>query len=354
MQLEDLGYNKEFEQVRNEQNLRDFLPGRVISEHKERYTVATENQVFDAEILGNLRFTAASRADFPAVGDWVALQAVDKDFAIIHKIFPRKSVIERQAVGKKGEVQIIAANVDYAFIIQAVDRDFNINRLQRYLAISASVSVEPVIILSKTDLISTEEKEKLLDQIKDRIKNVPVLSISNFSNSGFDELNAFFQRGKTYCFLGSSGVGKSTMINNLLGGDILETGEISAFSNKGKHVTTHRELIVLQNGAIVIDNPGMREVGMADVNSLDQVFDDILEFSGTCRYSDCTHVHESGCAVIEAVQSGLIHKASYENYLRLRKENEHFQSTLVEKKQKEKQFGKILKDYKKQKRKNDM
>ncbi|NQU88220.1 MAG: ribosome small subunit-dependent GTPase A [Mariniphaga sp.] len=353
MLLEELGYNHELEQFRIDQNLKDFEVGRVVTEHKERYIVKTDENVYDSEVIGNLRFTAQDRSDFPAVGDWVAISVFDSSNAVIHKILPRKSVIQRQAVGKEGEIQIIATNVDYAFIVQAADMDFNINRLERYLAISASANVEPIIVLTKTDLIDVAELDSMLNQIKERIDIEFVFTVSNISKTGYEELIKVFIRGKTYCFLGSSGVGKSTLINNLSGQELMKTNSISSSTNKGRHITSHRELILLEKGGILIDNPGMREVGIADLEgSLDNVFDDIKQLSNQCRYANCEHVHEKGCAVLEALESGAINKSSYDNYLKLKKENEHFQSSVAEKRKKDKQFGKMVKDFKKHRNQN--
>jgi ribosome biogenesis GTPase / thiamine phosphate phosphatase len=353
MRLEDLGYNSKFEKYRSDNNLVSFETGRVIAEHKERYIVRTIKGEFEAEITGNMRFTAKSREDFPAVGDWVALTTYDPDFAIIHKILPRFSVIKRQAVGQFGEVQVIAANIDYAFIVQAVDRDYNINRLERYLTICNSSKVRPVIVISKTDLIDQPQTTGILEKIKTRIKDVPVLAISNQSQDGYDKIRAIIEKGKTYCMLGSSGVGKSTLLNNLSGMTIMRTDTISQSIDRGKHVTSHRELIVLENGGILIDNPGMREVGIADsTGGLEITFDSIVTLSQNCKFKDCTHTNEAGCSVIEAVEKGEIEKASYENYLKMLKEKAHFESTAEERRKRDKKFGKIMKNYKKDMNKN--
>jgi ribosome biogenesis GTPase / thiamine phosphate phosphatase len=353
MILEDLGFNDKFEKFRTENNLESFETGRVIAEHKERYIVRTNNGEFEAEITGNMRFTAKSREDFPAVGDWVALTTYDSDFAIIHKILPRFSVIKRQAVGQFGEVQVIASNIDYAFIVQAVDRDFSINRLERYLTICNSSKVQPIIVLSKTDLINQDQINEILENIKTRIKDVQVIAISNQSLDGYDKIKATIEKGKTYCMLGSSGVGKSTLLNNLSGMSIMRTDSISQSTNRGKHVTSHRELIVLGNGGILVDNPGMREVGIADSTSgLEITFDMIVSLSKNCRFKDCTHTNEAGCSVIEAVEKGEIEMASYENYLKLLKEKAHFESTAEERRKRDKKFGKIMKNYKKDMNKN--
>ena len=350
MTLEDLGYNATFEKLRKEKNLVDFEIGRVIAEHKERYVVKNEKGEFEAEITGNLRFTAKTREDFPAVGDWVALLHCDADFAVIHSVMPRTSILSRQAVGKFGEAQIIAANIDFALLVQAVDRDFNVNRLERYLTICYSSKVSPIIVLTKTDLIDTENLHDIVDKIKQRIKNIPVFAISNETKDGYDSINGLMEKGKTYCLLGSSGVGKSTLMNNLTGKNIMKTNTISKSTNKGRHITSHRELTVLESGGILIDNPGMREIGIIDAaDGLENTFDKIFSFSKQCKFTDCTHTNEIGCAVIEAVENGELDRKSYENYLKIEKEKEHYDLTVVEKKKKEKSFGKMVKNFK-----NDM
>ncbi len=348
MNLEDLGYNDELERFRIENGLDSFEVGRVTAEYRERYNVRTVDGELEAEITGNIRFTANSREDFPAVGDWVALTAFDSDFAVIHKVLPRFSLIKRQAVGQSGEVQIIAANIDYAFLVQSVDRDFNINRLERYLTLCNQSKVKPLIVLSKTDLINEGEINILITKIKERIKKIPVISISNKSGKGYETIKDFIEKGKTYCLLGSSGVGKSTLINNLCGKAIMRTDDISQSTGKGKHITSHREMVFVENGGILIDNPGMREVGIADnANGLKITFDTIITLSMGCRFKDCTHTVEAGCRVIEAMESGEIDRSSYDNYLKMVRERTHFELSVIEKHKKEREFGKMLKNYKK-------
>ncbi|GMU85390.1 MAG: putative ribosome biogenesis GTPase RsgA 1 [Ignavibacteriales bacterium] len=348
MTLEDLGYNTLLEKFRIEQNLTGYAIGRVIAEHKERYVVRTAEGEFNAEITGNMRFTARNREDFPAVGDWVALTAYDDDFAIIHTVLPRFSVIKRQAVGQFGEVQIIAANIDFAFLVQAADRDFNINRLERYLTLCYTSKVTPLIVLTKTDLFDDSKIEELKERVSQRIADIPVFPISNETGKGYEALYTSIKKGKTYCLLGSSGVGKSTLLNNLSGKSLMKTGTISESTSKGKHVTTHRELILLEHGGVLIDNPGMKEVGIADTaGGLEVTFDSILRYSESCKFKDCTHTTETGCGVIEAVEKGDLDKDSYQNYLKLEKEKKHFEMTTAEKRKKDKLFGKMMKNYKK-------
>ena len=354
MNLEDLGYNDRLEKLWNANNLNGFEIGRVISEHKERYIVKTGKGEFEAEVTGALRYSSTTREDFPAVGDWVAITIHDSDFSIIHSVLPRFSAIARQAVGKYGEKQIIATNIDYALLVQAADRDFNINRLERYLTICHSSKVSPIIVLTKTDLIDEHATVEILKKIKTRIAAVPVIAISNASQDGYDKIKAVLKRGKTYCMLGSSGVGKSTLMNNLSGKSLMKTDAISQRTNKGKHVTSHRELIILENGGILIDNPGMREVGIADSSSgLEITFDFITRLTRQCKFNDCTHTGETGCAVIEAVEKGELDRASYENYLKLEREKAHFESTVAERRKKDKDFGKMVRNYKKEIRNNN-
>jgi ribosome biogenesis GTPase len=347
MTLEELGYTNELKKYRKEEGLDAFEVGRVISEHKERYVVRTTDKEYEGEIVGNLRFSAQNRSDFPAVGDWVAISTYDDDKVLIHAVLPRKTLIERHAVGKHGEKQIIATNIDYAFILQAVDRDFNINRIERYLTICNTSNVKPIVILSKIDLINDFEVSKLTTAIRERVNQIPVITLSNESQDGIDSLMERIEKGKTYCLLGSSGVGKSTLVNNLSGKEMMKTNTLSTSSNKGRHITSHRELVVLENGGILIDNPGMREVGIADsTDGLEITFNTIIELSENCKFKDCTHTTEIDCAVLTAVERGEIDQSSYENYLKMEREKEHFESTVAEKRKKDKSFGKMMKNYK--------
>lgn len=351
MTLENLGYNIELENYRKNQNFGHLKVGRVITEHKERYIVKNEEAEYDAEILGNLRYSAEDRSDFPAVGDWVAFVVFDETKALIHAIFPRKTLIERQAVGKYAEKQIIATNIDFAFIVQAVDRDFSINRIERYMTICYASGISPIILLNKIDLIEEDVLLEIVQTTQKSIPNVPIISISNETNIGIEQLKSEMVFGKSYCLLGSSGVGKSTLSNKLSGKVLMETGKISEHSNRGKHITSHRELIILDNGAILIDNPGMREVGIADSSGgLEKTFELIEELSEDCKFSDCTHTQETGCAVLEALESGELDERSYGNYMKMLREKEHFETTKAEKRKKGKEFSKMVKQVMKNKK----
>lgn len=348
MTLEDLGYNNALAHFRTEHGLEGHDIGRVAAEHKERYVVRTEHGDLVGEIIGKLRAEARDRSDFPAVGDWVALKVHEPGHATIHRVFPRASVITRKAVGEYGGTQVIATNIDHAFLVQAMDRDFNINRLERYLAICHSARVRPIIVLTKTDLFGEHQVEQQKEQVRARIANVPIIALSNLTPGGCDDLLQIMEKGKTYCLLGSSGVGKSSLLNNLLGKQMLRTAAISDSTGKGRHITSHRELFVLATGGIIIDNPGMREVGVTDVQrGLEATFDRIADLARDCKFSDCTHTREIGCSVLAALQSGDVDEASYANYQRMKSEAAHFRSTVAERRRKDKEFGKMVKRYKK-------
>lgn len=348
MRLESYGYHAGIEASREELGLQGFAIGRVVAEHRERYVVATESGDTEAEVSGSLRFLAKSREDFPAVGDWVALSVDDSGTAIVHGILPRSSMISRQAVGGFGEIQIVATNVDHALLVQAVDRDFNLARLERYLAICRSSKVDPIVVMTKTDLVDSHRLAEIVRGIPERIGDVPVVAVSDRTDQGYAPLRAMLANGRTYCLLGSSGVGKSTLLNRLCGGDRMRTDAISESTGKGRHVTSHRALFVLEGGAHLIDNPGMREVGVVDSGrGLEVTFDHVLAFSGACRFRDCTHTAEAGCAVLDAVRRGEIGTGSYESFLKMEKERAHFESSVAERRKKDRAFGRMVDVYKK-------
>ena len=226
---------------------------------------------------------------------------------------------------KKGQIQIIATNIDFGLIVQAVGKDFNLNRLERYLTICNASKVEPIVVLSKIDLLNESDLENIKKQITKRIKDVTIIMVSSQSAKGYAALQKIIQKGKTYCLLGSSGVGKSTLLNGISGKSLMKTGHISTSVNKGRHITSHRELVVMEEGGILIDNPGMREVGVSDLtDGLELTFDTIIDYSQHCKFKDCTHTQEQGCAILEAVENGEIDKASYINFQKMEREKTIF------------------------------
>lgn len=353
MNLENLGYNPFFEENRNRLGLGDFSVGRVMAEHKGSYKVINEKSEFLAKITGKQMFEAQSREDYPAVGDWVVIEELDSEKAVIRGILPRKTIIKRKSgdrnkSGEKTDVQIIAANIDVAFAVESIDRDYNLNRFERYFALARDGGAKGAIILNKIDLISKEELEMKLAEIKNRFKGADIICVSAANNQGLDELRQYILPAKTYCFLGSSGVGKSSIINKLIGEESIRTDDISSYSGRGKHTTTNREMYFLPEGGILIDNPGMREVGMIDSGTgVDDLFDEIIALAENCKYDDCTHTHEPGCAVLAALESGDLDKEKYANYINLKKEAQYYQMSSLQKREKDRQFGKFINKAKK-------
>jgi ribosome biogenesis GTPase len=342
-ELERLGYNDFFEPKRESLDLTQCSIARVIAEHKGTYRVKNTEGEYLAKITGRHVFNAKRREDFPAVGDWVVITMSDEETAIINEIFKRKTILSKKHNNRKG-AQIIATNIDVAFIVESVGRDFNLNRFERYLVLINEGNIKPAIILNKVDLISSGELDMEIEQIKERFNDIDIILTSTITEQGLDELFEYIKKGRTYCFLGSSGVGKSSLINKLLGKSKIKTSEISSATGKGKHTTTSREMYFLENGGIVIDNPGTREVGIAEVtNSIENVFDEIHTLSKDCKYADCTHTHESGCAVLRALDNKSLDKDKYLNYIRLKKEAEHYEMDDVEKRGKDRKFGKFIK-----------
>jgi ribosome biogenesis GTPase len=344
--LEDAGYSEAIERQAAEAGSDGLEVGRVVSERKESYRVVARAGEREAEITGTLRYSARGREDFPAVGDWVMLSCLGEGFGVIASILPRYSIIKRRAAGGRDEIQVIGTNIDCAIIMQSADGDFNLNRIERYLAICGDSRIQALIVLTKIDLAAESRVEELVSSIRARVGDVPILPVSNATSAGMAALKEKIIRGATYCLLGSSGVGKSSLVNMLSARTIARTGGLSGGNGKGRHTTSSRELIVLDDGGILIDNPGMREVGMVDGDTgLGKAFDAISEISARCRYADCSHTHEAGCAVLEAVAAGELDEEAYGNFIKLNKEREYFAQTRAEHRKKDRDFGKLVKNY---------
>lgn len=292
--------------------------GRVISQYRDIYNVICENGVLVAEVSGKFRFDVKTLSGYPAVGDFVVL---DRDTnisgnAIIHNVLTRKSTLVRKAAGTSNGEQIIAANIDKVFICMSLNNDFNLRRLERYLSIAWDSNGIPVIVLTKADLCDNLQ-QKLLD-VNSISMGVDVLVTTSISEDGYNQVIDYIKKSETVVFVGSSGVGKSTLINRLLDEDTLATKEIRN-DDKGKHTTTRRELFILPSGGMVIDTPGMREIGLESVD-LSKTFSDIDSISEKCKFSDCTHTSEPSCAIQQAIGDGILSIERLESYRKLKRE----------------------------------
>ncbi len=350
MTNEELGYSAFFEDKRIELGFEQFSVARVASVHRDSCRVKNEEGEYLASVTGAYRHTHRGEEEYPAVGDWVVIDCPDNEHALIHAILPRVSVLKRKTgdrsrEGKKDRVQIIAANIDVAFIVESVDRDYSVNRFERYCTLVEQGGVRPVLVLNKIDLISEEELREKTKELTVRFGEVPILTTSSTSSVTSFVLEDFIEKGKTYCFLGSSGVGKSSLINKLLEKEVVETGEISTHSERGKHTTTSRQMYVLPSGGIVVDNPGIREVGIVAEGDDSFFFELLNEGEGRCMYRDCTHTHEPGCVVKQAVELGTLEEEKYVHYLTLKKEMIHNETSEFEKRKKDKAFGKFKKKF---------
>lgn len=326
---------------------------RVIAVHKDSYVVTDGSIEAFAECSGNLLYTADSPSDMPTTGDWVYADFYDDEsHAIIHGVIARKTILKRKRAGKMVDFQLIAANIDVAFIVQSVDYNLNLRRLERYLVMVNESKLTPVILLSKCDLISQDQVEKIQKDISCISPETSILPFSNLSGENIDTIRNSLLPGQTYCLLGSSGVGKTTLLNSILGTEQFETQSVSKKDSKGKHTTTRRELILLENGALLIDTPGMRELGNISVDAgIDETFAEISKLSQQCRFRNCSHVNEKGCAVLRAVKNGELEKLRYKNYLKMKKESAFNEMSYLEKKSKDKDFGKLIKATMKSKKK---
>jgi ribosome biogenesis GTPase len=319
MDLHDLGWQSDLAASIEPFRAAGLLPARVVEEHRERYVVLGEQGELRAEVTGRLRFTADSRFDFPAVGDWVAVEPAGESSAVIHAVLPRSTVFARKTAGRTTEPQVLAANVDTAWIVTDSDRDFNLRRIERYLALVRESGAPPVIVLNKSDL--NDQVPSLIGELRSIAADVPAVPVSAATRSGMGALLAYLGRGRTAVLLGSSGVGKTSIINRLLGEERLETGHIRESDGRGRHTTSRRHLLLLPEGGMVIDTPGMRELGLwTEESGLGVEFDDIEALARGCRFTDCRHSGEPGCAVAQAIEDGTISPGRFENYVKLTRE----------------------------------
>lgn len=349
MDLTTLGLSDSIKSKVDENKLNDYQLARITAVDKESYIINGNNGECRAELTGRLLHAASSPLDYPTVGDWVYVQYFDNNIlAVIHGLIPRKSLLKRKASGKAIDIQLIAANIDVALIIQSLDSNYNLQRLERYLVVATESKIKPIILLSKSDLVPADDINAKLSEIKIRLPDIKVTSFSNLQNSSISAVNELLAKGETFCLLGSSGVGKTTLLNNLLGENAFKTSSVREKDNKGRHTTSRRQLTIIGNGAILIDTPGMRELGAFDVESgIESTFAEIVELSRKCRFSDCSHIKENGCAVLAALENGKIEVKQYENFLKMVRESKYYSMSYLEKRKKDKAFGKMVKSVKK-------
>ena len=337
-QLIKYGLSDRFEQEAT--MYEELFLARVTEQHRDLYKVVSEKRELQAGVSGNFIYRANDNSDFPAVGDWVMIDRMDDGAgnAVIHHILRRKSVFERKAAGTSNNVQIVAANIDTIFICMSLNADFNVRRIERYLSIAWNSMATPVIVLTKADLCS--DLSQRLTELSKVSVGTDVVVCSSKEENGYQEVLSYIKEAKTIAFIGSSGVGKSTLINRLFGSDVLATNEIREDDGKGRHTTTYRQLLLLPGGGVVIDTPGMRELQLDSAN-LSRSFEDIEDLAEQCRFGDCSHTTEPGCAVRKAIEDGELSEERLESYHKLQKEigYEGLNSRQLEQKKIESMFG---------------
>ncbi len=319
-QLRQWGWNDFFAAQFDEYAAQGYSAGRVALEYNKFSRVMTATGETLAEISGKLKHEAQSRADLPAVGDWVALRLLEhENKAVIHAVLPRRSKFVRKTKGSKTEQQIVGANIDVVFLVTSLNQDFNPRRVERYLAIAWDSGASPVVVLTKSDLCPAVEEK--IAEIEAASAGAPIHAVCAVKDQGLDQLQQYFREGKTVALIGSSGVGKSTLINRLLGEERQAVKEIRDHDDRGQHMTRHRELILLPSGGLVLDTPGMRELQLWDAEEgVEATFDDIEDLAEQCYFGDCSHKSEPNCAIRAALDEGTLAAERFENYLKLQQE----------------------------------
>lgn len=328
--IKSLGWNSFYQDKLSNRVEKDLIPARVAVENKNNFILYTEYGEIPGEVSGRLLFTSDNTSSLPKVGDWVLVDLYDNNtLAIINEVMPRRTKLSRKVAGNKSDEQIIASNIDTIFIVQSADETFNLNRIERYLVAVKNSGANPVVLLSKSDLC--DDVEGYIESTKNSAHTVDVFAISVKDTNSIEVISTIISEGETIALIGPSGVGKSTLINELIGEERQSVNEVRLGDSKGKHTTTKRELIMLPGGGLIIDTPGMREFQLwSDDVSLNSAFPEIDSLSEDCKYKDCSHIHEAGCAVLDAVNRGIIKAKRYANYLKMRKELTYLENRINE------------------------
>ncbi|MFK7847738.1 MAG: ribosome small subunit-dependent GTPase A [Rhodothermales bacterium] len=349
MTLDTLGWTPFFADAFNQLNLEGTIAARVFRQDKQSYLVVNERGEYTATLLGRLLY--AEDVDLPTVGDWVAIEPFDGEQAVVHDLLPRFSEFARKEVGQKTRRQVVAANVNTVFLVSGLDKDFNLRRIERYLIQTVSSGAKPIIVLNKVDLC--DDLQAHIAEVERIATGVDIISLSATEGSGIDQLHALMAPGETVAFIGSSGVGKSSLVNRLVGYEYLKTGAVREDDSRGRHTTSHRELVVLPTGGLVMDTPGMRELQLwGDEDDLNEVFDDINLLSANCRFNDCQHESEPGCAILEAIERGDIDEDRYLSYQKLKREiafmdRKKGEASIMKSRKHDKSLGKLYKSIQK-------
>ena len=333
--LEDYGWSDSFAAAFAPFAAEGFEPGRVFLQHNRALMLYTAAGETPAETTGRLRYHARGAEDLPAVGDWVVVRRDGGGGAAkVHEILPRRSKFSRRAAGSETAEQIVAANVDTVFLVTGLDNDFSPRRVERYLIMAWESGAEPVVVLNKADLVAeADERRREIERVA---PGVPVLALSAKRGEGVEQLTPYLGRGRTVALMGSSGVGKSTITNRLLGADVQRTAEVRLSDARGRHTTTHRELFVLAGGGLVLDTPGMRELQLlVSERGLRETFEEIEEAAAGCRFTDCRHEGEPGCAVREALDAGRLDPERFASYRKMQAEMRHAATLLDQRKAQE-------------------
>lgn len=350
--LHDLGWNAHFAEAFAPHAKTGVIPGRVSLEHNHVLRVLSEQGEHLAEVSGRVKHHASGRHELPAVGDWVVLRLDDGGRCQIRAVLPRTGRFARKAAGEWTEEQVVAANIDTVFLVTGLDGDFNPRRIERYLVLAGDSGARPVVILNKADL--ADDADELAAQMAATAPDVPIHVISAADGRGFDALDQYLGPGRTVALLGSSGAGKSSIVNRLVGSAVLPTRSVRESDSRGRHTSVHRQMIVLPRGGVVIDTPGMRELQLwgADAAPAD-VFAEVAAVADACRFRDCRHRQEPGCAVKAAVEAGTLDPDRYEHFVKLDEEREALEvrqneKALLEQKRQGKVMGKALKSMQRQ------